>query len=244
MRNRIVMRRNLLFLLFASLLSFTAYADPEFDSMFVKSDVMIYGLVIRHEIASNQPNNNMRICTVDVVVNTMCSGGRSVRDPAALPYPGDTIRQLIYFRNSTDDTLSSERSYVLLLRADSAGWKLTDENFETGIYHDYDVFGSHCNVLYVLPDSRNPHSTTKLEMSLQKGWTTIVSTDAGGNLVSVRKHKWRNSKLLTRFTEINSQGDEVEKYHSRYTNGGHTVKWTFRKDGKRCLKRSSVWIID
>lgn len=234
------MRLAILLLLFLQPLF--AFAYPRFDSLWRNSNFVVYGQVVHHEISP--VNLTTRYCYADIVIYSMCDGGTPVRNILRYPQPGDTIRDVRYISKDDSDTLRIDPSfYVLPVQFDSSRWRLTNDYSNAGVFRGIELLNLHCPIIYFAPDTAGG-APFRVETSAEKGWKIVRVFHSNGKLKRLDKSKWTRGNALLKRTEYDEQEHILNKSRTKTTHGRHHVTWTFRENGRRCLKRTSVWIID
>jgi hypothetical protein len=229
-----------LLLLFAGNL----YADAGFDSLWRNSNFVVYGQVVRHEVYQVKFDSGAHRCKADILIYSICDGGTPVRDMRSFPKPADTISNVDYLSQDDSDTLMINASYyVFPLTYDSSRWRLTHDYSRNGVFRGHERMNVHCPIIYFAGDTTDARPI-RVETSAQNGWKTVRVFNSDGTIKRIEKSKWVREKRFSRHIEYDDHGHVTRKSRTKTTHGNHHVTWTFRKNGKPCLHRRSIWILD
>ncbi len=218
-----------------------ASADARFDSLFARSEVIVYGQVLYHEISPVQNDLGTIYCWMDVWITQICTGGKSTQGESLQFHAGDTIKHLFYYGGYVHlgDTLSKRMAYVIPLTHDSeatCGWKLTDPDATYGTFVDLSMMTNHCPVKYVVSGKQ----IFRQEQTHDGKWYGYNLYYPDGQLKEVYTQRGNRKKNVEKRTEYSESGNRVRKTRTitKYIGwGSRTVQWTFVENGKFKLRR-------
>lgn len=231
---------------FCTILPASLSAGTRFDSLCAQSDLMVSGHVVQHRIDPVAGPDSKLHCEIDFVVYMMCAETDRYPDLLKVLLPGDTLKGLSYFTGSANDTAGLNRWLQLPLMRDTttgSGWRLTDNNFRSGIFGDTATGGCNRFVNYIY----NEYGVVQQKFTHKAMWgyTSFITLD--GTLREQWKYKRRGEKyteVRTKYFADGRKNCKVRAKQSLDRNGVRIVAWTFRQNGKRTLHQQKTGVYD
>lgn len=214
-------------------------ADARFDTLFAHSEVIIYGQIIQHEISPFQWDLGTKTCYIDFRIDEIGPGGKLNKSNLKLPQPGDTLHDVEYFGGDNDDTLNIYVAYVIPMTHDSMSWKMTHAETD-GVFSDHSLMLLRCSFIYV--QDVEDRSQILMQITRTKGAWAIRETYYGNDeLKEVLKVRWgKPVRRIEKRITFNERGRKMNRTRVKGKpglRGWKTITWTFRSDGKVCLRR-------
>lgn len=207
---------------------------------------MVSGHVIQHRTDPILDHDHEVYCEIDFVVFMLCAEPSRYPELLKVLQPGDTLKGIAYYTASAYDTVHVKSWLQLPLMRDttkSSGWRLTDNNFRSGIFGDTATGGCNLFVNYIY----NEYGVVQQKFTRKAlwGYTSFITLD--GTLREQWKYKRREEKVIKVTTEYFPDGRKKSKVRTKESLDRHGVRviaWTFRANGKLMLHRQKTGIYD
>ncbi len=214
----------------------------QLDEQVLRCDFLIIGKVLSDSTSTSSWNRGVTAHYCNIVITQVCVANWNTVSDTAPPTAGSTIYNVRF--NTTDSNFRFPTDSLLFLPVMAVSHKnyyMQNVERDYAAFSDTSLFSEYCV-------RKNPEAHLPFPIIIQEKygkWERTSQYTADSVLVMSFDRKGKRHVSYSRRTKYSSNGQvtDIDRIKVKQQRGSiKTIKWCFKRDGKRCFSRQRTRI--